>query len=230
MSRLLENEFDDILLDFKKEIKAKTEDNPSFSIVGSPLKESSYLLVGNNWGGDTTTPQQKEMPLVNDILLDPKNHTYKGYINFYTGLFDGDKGKTIEFLNQAVYTNGNWLRTPNESAKYESTLTTFNEISIPYVRRLIDLVSPNIIICFGNSERSATQGVFEAIGLDRIFWKVDSIKRSETNNGWSTYFYQYKGFSIYSFPHASKLSVWNTNIGENDNYKSLKNQLMHLID
>jgi hypothetical protein len=221
--KLLESEFDKLLSDFKSEIK-KIKFKPSYALLGSALMKSRYLIVGNNWGGNSESPVQTEMPLVNDILVEPNNPTYKGYLAFFGQMFDY-KWKLINFLSKSVYTNGNFIRTPNESKKYKDQLEKGRLLSHAFLKQIIDYVNPDIIICFGNGEASGTNSVFEALGEKDKFWKRPDIQTVPAGK-WSTYKFDLyigkKKYLIYSFPHASKYQMWKDDIQDNKFFKEIQ--------
>lgn len=229
MDRLLQDEFNKIVIDFNNDID-KAKKNLSFSIVGTPLKECPILLVGNNWGGKVNIPSQTKMPLANDILVYPEVSTYMGYIDFFTFLFSNNKLQTIDFLNKIVYTNGNLIRTPNESNKYKELLEYGHQLSLKYLKRLISLIKPHIIICFGNGDKSATSAIFKSFGITKDFWKHDNIITIKTENNWNTYMINITineiNYKIFSFPHSSRFNTWKKNIGSNTNFQELKKEII----
>lgn len=231
--KFYEEEFNTLIKNLKSDLKNGRLD-ASYSIVGSALIESPFLLVGNNWGGNENQPSQTSMPLVNDILVEPKNSTYSGYINFFTDIFEGNKALSVQFLNTSVYTNGNLIRTPNEKSKYSELLETGRNLSEKYLKTIIEIVNPSTIICFGNSEDSATSAITKTLSNnnDLEFWKMESNNVVQTNNKWNTYQLKIhsngKEYNIYSFPHASRYGTWNGNISKNSNFKSLQNLIKNL--
>lgn len=231
--KFYENEFKKILNDFRSDLK-KENLKASYSILGSALKESTFLLVGNNWGGDENQEPQKSMPLVNDILVEPNNSTYRGYLAFFTEIFQGNKALAVQFLNGVVYTNGNLIRTPNENSKYSGLLKTGRSLSAKYLLEIIEIVKPTTIICFGNSEYSATSAITKVLTEDDNvqFWKLEPDKIAQTNNKWNTYQYKIeskgKQFDIFSFPHSSRYNNWKKEISNNENFKSLQSRIQEL--
>jgi len=223
--QLFELEFKEIVKGITREVR-KIDQDWKFSISGTPLISSSVLVVGNNWGG-YEGDNQITMPLCNDILAYPTVPTYRGYFDFFLEIFGKDKIKTMQFLNSIVLTNGNFIRTPNENDEYNDKLEIGFEISNKYLRRIIDLVKPLVIVCFGNSERSATSAISKAVGLEKEFWKLDHVAIVKTNNNWNTYHFdkQHTGLKsdIFSFPHASRLSYWKNELENNENFKRLRN-------
>ena len=71
-----EEEFNEMVKEFSKNLKKHKKDlqkfgfKGSYSILGSPLKKSNVLIVGNNWGGYLKQSSQKIMPMVNEILCE----------------------------------------------------------------------------------------------------------------------------------------------------------------
>ncbi len=230
--KFYELEFQKIIKDFKSDLKGL---NVSFSILGSALMESKFLLVGNNWGGDENQKSQSSMPLVNDILVEPNNPTYRGYLDFFTDIFDGNKTLAVQFLHGVVYTNGNFIRTPNESSKYDENLQKGRNLSKKYLQEIIEIVKPSTIICFGNSEHSATSAIINSLqeNEDIPFWKLGSGKIFQTTNNWNTYQFKIeskgKRLGIYSFPHTSRYSSWKKEISENENFKSLRQRINNCL-
>lgn len=226
MNLLLETEFQELITEFRNELKNYKIKSASFSLLGSPLIETDFLIAGNNWGGNQDIKPQKNMPLVNDILAEPNNPTYRGYIDFFSLLFDSEMSKTVDFLNRAVYTNGSFLRTPNEQKDYQETLNIGCEISPRYLKKILDLTKARIIICFGNSERSATSSLVKSLNITGEFWKIEGIKRYATENNWSTYKLCHSesgiDYELYSFPHSSKFHQWSKGIGKNAIFTNLK--------
>src|SRR5690606_12463844 len=108
MEELFELEYQEINKRFKNEIKTFGK-NLSYSITGTPLRQSNVLIVGSNWGGTDDIPSQIQMPLINDILADQNNQTYKGYLDFFVKTYSDNKLQAIDFLNRIVYTNGNFI-------------------------------------------------------------------------------------------------------------------------
>lgn len=229
MTILLESEFQELLTEFRNELKNSEYKRSSFSLLGSPLMESDFLIVGNNWGGSQGIKPQTHMPLVNGILTEPENPTYKGYIDFFTTLFNSEKGKAIDFLNSVVYTNGNFIRTPNEQKEYADTLNFGYEISPRYLRKIVDLTKAKVIVCFGNSERSATSSLVKSFNITEEFWEIEGIKRCPTKNNWSTYKLNHsesgRDYEIFSFPHSSRLHTWNKDIEQNEIFIDLKTKI-----
>jgi hypothetical protein len=224
--KFYEKEFNTIVKDFQSDLKVENL-KISYSILGSALMESQFLLVGNNWGGDENQKSQVTMPLVNDILVEPNNSTYRGYLDFFTDIFKGNKALAVQFLNRVVYTNGNLIRTPNESAKYNEILKSGRILSKKYLAEIIKIVKPSTIICFGNSEDSATSAITKILLNDDVkFWELEQAKAIQTINKWNTYQIKIesmgKQFNIYSFPHSSRYGTWKKDISENENFKSLQ--------
>ena len=228
MEQLFELEFNEIVKGITKDIR-KINRDWKFSISGAPLMSGKVLIVGNNWGG-YEGDNQITMPLNNDILAYPTVPTYKGYFNFFIEIFYQDKLKTIQFFNTIVLTNGNFIRTPNENDMYNDKLDAGYEISNKYLKKIIDLVKPSVIVCFGNSERSATSAISKALDFEKEFWNLDHVIIKKTHNNWNTYHFdkQYDGFKldIFSFPHASKYNYWKKDIENNQNFQNLRN-LIH---
>ena len=226
MNHLFEREFLEISNGIAKDIKEIGQDW-KFSILGTPLISSKILLVGNNWGGTGAGDSQCIMPLCNDILAYPTVSTYKGYLDFFLNLFDEDKHTTINFFNGIVYANGNFIRTPNEHTEYNQMLDLGHEISNKYLRKIIELIEPVVIICFGNSNRSGTSAVSKALELEKEFWNQEDIIAHKTSNNWYTYHFTGRlnssEFDIFSFPHSSKYNYWKKNIEQNPNFVNLKN-------
>ena len=231
MTQLLESNFHDILKRFKKEV-AEHKKDLSFSIIGSALISSDVLILGNNWGGDEDVASQLAMPLVNDILVDQSNPTYRGYFTFFHRLFDLDKLKAINFLNRVIYTNGNFIRTPNEKQRYNESLELGYNLTNKYLTEMIKVTNSKIIICFGNSDRSATSAAFRALGISTEFWKIKDIDIQPTSNKWSTYHlslqYESRTYDLFSFPHSSKFNIWGTDIESNSIFENLKRQLVDI--
>lgn len=229
MSKLLEKEFQELITEFSDELKNQQHKRISFSLIGSPLKETGFLIVGNNWGGNLDMDSQTNMPLVNDILAEPNNPTYKGYIDFFSTMFDSEKSQTVDFLNRVVYTNGNFLRTPNEKKEYAETLNYGYEISSRYLRKIIELTKARIIVCFGNSERSATSSLIKSFNITDKFWKIEGIKRYSTKNNWSAYKLNHSesgiDYEIFSFPHSSKYNLWKEDIEQNEAFIDLRTKI-----
>lgn len=225
--KFYEKEFKKIIENFQSDLK-KENLKVSYSILGSALKESQFLLVGNNWGGDENQESQSSMPLVNDILVEPNNATYRGYLDFFTEIYRGNKALAVQFLNGVVYTNGNLIRTPNENSKYNEILKTGRNLSKKYLQEIIEKVKPSTIICFGNGEDSATSAITKVILRDDgvKFWKLEPDNVIQTKNNWNTYQFKIeskgKQFNIYSFPHSSRYVNWKKGISENENFKSLQ--------
>ena len=228
MTQLLESNFDDILKRFSDEV-AQHKEGLSFSIIGSALMQSDVLILGNNWGGDEDVASQVDMPLVNDILVNQSNPTYRGYLNFFQRLFVCNKLEAIIFLNRVIYTNGNFIRTPNETQRYSESLELGYNLTNKYLTEIIKVTRSRVIICFGNSTRSATSAAFRALGISGDFWKIKNINIQQTYNKWSTYhlsvLHEGRTYELYSFPHASKLNIWGTDIESNPIFFKLKRQL-----
>lgn len=230
--KLLEHKFDEIIKNFKSRLNLKA----SYSILGSALFETPILLLGNNWGGDENQESQIHMPLVSDILTEPNNPTYSGYIKFFTEIFNGDKGKVIQFLNIIVYTNSNFVRTPNENTKYAELLKKGKALSEEFLLEIIEAVNPSIIICFGNSDDSATSTILKILDENNEipFWKLNPDKVVKTRNKWNTYQFKIesnsKCYHIYSFPHSSRYNSWKEEISKNGNFKSLQKQIKSVFN
>ncbi len=228
MERLLEQEFLEIVSDFGSEESVR-EHKLHFSVLGSPLRHSRYLLIGDSWEITGEIETQVHMPLVSDILANPRNKAYRGYINFFNVMFNGNSLKTLELLNKAVFTNGNWIRTPHEGKEHAEELAIGRELSKTYLKAIINLVRPEVIICFGNSEFSATSSVFKALGETKNFWEIEDRHYEPTINNWSTYeFSIYQNshhFKVFSFPNSSKFHIWNANIEDNEVFIHLKSMI-----
>lgn len=221
MSTILEKDFYNILHDFEADLKACTS-KLKFSLIGSPLQKSGLLVLGNNWGGEEG-PSQSSMPLVNDIPAYQDNQTYRGYLQFFLLLFDQDVSKLISFFSNIVYTNGNFIRTPNENIQYKKDLQLGVELTRKYLKKLIEVIEPKTIISFGNSETPGTNSLFKALGIETDFWKMKApeMVHQPTCNNWSTYHYPAlqaggKNYQVFSFPHASRFNLWKGYIEKNE--------------
>jgi hypothetical protein len=226
--------FKDIAKRFGNELRKEGKDL-TYSILGTPLRKSKVLMMGSNWGG-AKGDSQWEMPLVCDILNECyKPGTYNGYLNFFLQIFEDDLGKTIDFFNRIVYTNGNFVRTPNEKSEYQTKIQAGNRVTPKFLREIIDFVEADIILCFGNSENSATNSLFKTLEIETNFWKLgkEIMHHSPTCNDWGTYHYpnlktKYGAFQIFSFPHASQFNRWKKDIDKNPNFQTLQKQLLTL--
>lgn len=228
MERLLEQEFLEIVADYGSEPDVK-DNKLNFTVIGSPLRQSRFLIVGDMWDVSGEVESQMQMPLVNYILSNPLNKTHRGYINFFNVMFNGNTVKTLDFLNKSVYTKGNWIRTPHLGREHAKELGIGRKLSETYLKAIIELVQPEAIICFGNSEFSATSAVFKALGENHNFWEVENRYYEPTNNNWSTYkFTIYHGadaYNVFSFPNGGKFHIWNANIEENEVFRELKSTI-----
>jgi hypothetical protein len=229
-SLILEKEFYEILQDFQTDLK-KSQSKLKFSLIGSPLQKSDILMLGNNWGGEGG-PSQSQMPLVNDIPAYQDNTTYREYLKFFKLIFDDNAARLVPFFNKMVYTNGNFIRTPNENIQYKADLQLGVALTRKYLKKIIELVEPKIILCFGNSETSGTNSLFKSLGIERDFWKMEKevMFHQPTSNNWGTYHYpdiniSEVSYQIFSFPHASKFNLWKGGIEENEVFKRLKGEL-----
>src|SRR5690606_27701539 len=124
--------------------------------------------------------------------------------DFFTDIFDGNKALAVQFLHGVVYTNGNFIRTPNENSQHGEKLEIGRNLTKKYLQEIIEIVKPSTIICFGNSEHSATSAIINSLqeNEDIPFWKLESGKIVQTTNNWNTYHFKIeskeKQYNIYS--------------------------------
>ncbi|OGS72027.1 MAG: hypothetical protein A3F91_03670 [Flavobacteria bacterium RIFCSPLOWO2_12_FULL_35_11] len=240
-SPLLIQEFDLLLQEFRSkipeyekrvqnEIKSDHLIPVSYSLLGTALFESKVLIIGNNYGGDPSqiSPQLR-MPLCNDMFNDPKNPTYNGYIRFFKELFDGNENKATLFLKDIVYTNGCFIRTPNQSNAYTSYISNGIEITKPILNQIIDYTKPEIIICFGNGTHSATAVIAALFNYSNKYWKDDNVKYYRLSKKTSSYEFlansSNKNIRIFSFPHSSRIKQWGKELKNNEIYCELKKSI-----
>ncbi len=224
-----EEEYNQINKDFFLNLE-KEYQNKSYSILGSPLFKSRYLILGNNWGGSSDAPSQKTMPLINDILAYPNSSTYLGYINFFTKFFNGDKYKMVHFLNNCVYSNTCFLRTPNESRKYQELRNYGYKYTLSFLERILSIVEPNIVICFGNGNNpTSTHSITKILGYDDFYWKDPIVNVVNLNANANSYIingnFKELSIEVFSFPHASKYNIWSNCLENKESFKLLKNKI-----
>jgi len=224
-----EKEFNDVVRDFEANLNEEYK-HESYSFLGSPLMKSDYLVVGNNWGGDKTIEPQREMPVTNDIL-DPENKnskTYSGYIKFFITLFHGDKSKAESFLLHAVYANACFIRTPNQSKKFKDMLNYGYKYSRNFLKRITLLVSPKVIICFGNGENpTCASTIANFLGIREDYWTEKNIERIPLINSFNSYIMEGEFGSnrikVFSFPHASRYHLWSSSLANTKSFIELMN-------
>ncbi len=227
---IFEEEYKQILNKFCNSLDGKYKKH-SFSILGSPLVEAKFLMLGNNWGGENEIPSQKSMPLVCDILAYPNEGTYLGYINFFTKIFDGDKYNMIKFLNQIVYTNACFLRTKNETNKYHEDLKYGYKASLPFLEEIISIVKPHVIVCFGNGNNpTCSSSISEILGYGDEYWTNENVERLNLGKKANSYLIDSIGnnlsVTVYSFPHASRFNSWGKLLDNNYIYSKLKREIL----
>lgn len=225
-----EEEYNQINKEFYSNLKREYK-GKSYSILGSPLFKSKFLIIGNNWGGGLDTPSQKNMLLTNDILSYPKTGTYLGYINFFTKICNGNKYKMVHFLNNCVYTNACFFRTPNESKEYHKFISYGYECTLPFLKRIISIVEPSIVICFGNGNNpTATHSISRILGYGDNYWKDPKVKAVNLNTNANSYIINGKfndmAIEVFSFPHASKYNIWSKSLDKKESYELLKSKII----
>lgn len=224
-----EDEFNQIKKDFYSKLKREYK-GISYSILGTPLIKSNFLIVGNNWGGAKEIPSQKSMPLVNDILSYPTTGTYSGYVNFFTKIFNNNKFKMVNFLNNIVYTNACFLRSSSEKSEYQKLLFYGYEHSLPFLKRIISIVEPNTIICFGNGNNpTSTFSIAKILGFDDYYWKDTQVKVVNLNSNANSYIFNgifnELTIEVFSFPHASVYNRWSKSLEKKESFELLQNSI-----
>lgn len=198
----------------------------SYALTATPLFQTSVLVVGNNWGGNVDDPLQRRMPLANEMLVYPTQATYRGYLHFFRTVFDGDDWRMLTFLQRIVYLNGNFVRTPNQGAHYAELLALGREVSAPFLREIIELVAPEIILCFGNGPHSGTDAVAAALGKSDDFREDEDIVKTPAHNRTFAYCFPAAPLlpesTVYSFAHGNRYNQWMPGIEQNVVFRELK--------
>jgi|GEM_PF-4425500 len=228
---LFKSEFEEIVRDFKNGLP-KEYQLKSYSFLGSPLMKSDYLIIGNNWGGPETEPSQNEMPNRSDIL-DPQNQgstTYRGYKSFFLTLFENDESKLVSFLERAVYTNACFIRTPNTDAEYREILNYGYRYSYVFLKRIISLVDPQLIVCFGNGNNpTSTSTISRMLGMSEKYWTDKNTEQIPLANKTNSYIMRgkigIKSIEVFSFPHASKYDIWSSSLETRKSFIVLKGKI-----
>ena len=198
----------------------------SFALTATPLLRTSVLVVGNNWGGNVDEPLQKRMPLTNEMLVYPTNPTYRGYLHFFRTVYDGNDWQMLKFLHRIVYLNGNFVRTPSQAGHYAELLELGRKISAPHLRRLVELIQPELILCFGNGPHSGTDAIATALGKADNFRDDESIVRTAAGNNTFAYCFSADPLlpegTVYSFAHGNRYNQWMPGIEQNVVFRELK--------
>ena len=198
----------------------------SYGLTATPLLRTSVLVVGNNWGGAVDAPPPKRMPLTNEMLVYPTNPTYRGYLHFFRTVFDGDDWRMLTFLHRIVYLNGNFVRTPNQTAHYKDLLALGRTVSAPHLRTVLDLVRPELIICFGNGPHSGTDAIATALGKATDFRADEELVKTPAGNRTFAYCFPagplLPDSTVYSYAHGNRYNQWMPGIERNVVFRELK--------
>ena len=234
---LFEREFYEILDSFEQEQKQidwsiKDKSFPiRYSILGSPLMESNLLIMGTNWAGGPEIPTQSSMPLVNDILAYYiESQTYRGYLNFFK-LLIGNLDQTIGCLNNSILMNGCFIHTPKQGSGFRKLVQKGFELSKPYIKEIIDMVKPKIILCFGNGNNpTGTSQISSILINDDQYWLLkDRVIQFPLSDNMSSYHYNTSNknsdIHVFSFPHASRFNQWKKGLEMNGHFRELKKRL-----
>lgn len=225
-----EQTFDDLNTRFKSKV-SQYDEHLSYSILGSPLKECKTLLVGSNWGGEESIESQKHMPKKSDLTGYSSVPTYSGYLRFFEKVFNHDSQRARRFLSDIVYTNGNFVRTPNEKSwKSQDKLRFGFNLTIPFLLEIVKIVKCDTIICFGNNRKKskwpATRAVLKALGLHEFIHEIQRVKNCKTAGNMNSYYlkvaHEGRDYDLFSFPHSSKLGLWQSKIEDNPNFRKLR--------
>lgn len=227
-----ESEYQEILKDFKKELREKQktvfEKDLSFALLGSPLMQSEVVIISNNWGGSMEQDSDEEMPNKNELLAFPNFPNNIKLRNFLEKIFENGTS-TEDFLSQTVYLNACFIRTP-----YTDDITRFGfELSLPYLKRMLDIIQPRIIICFGNGDNpNATHSISKLLGIGDDWRENSTMIKCMISSHSNCYFFEGKmegrDLEVFSFPHANNMrwnaEEWN-NLMNNKIFLMLKEKL-----
>lgn len=236
------NKFNEIRTNFENELRAKQEivsnTNLNYCILGSPLFKSDYLILSTNWGGPIEKESGQNMPTVNELLAFPTLKNNCILIKFFTKLID-DNCKLIDFLNNSIYTNACFIRTPNTKDDQNKRILNLGfDISLSYLRQLINVIEPKVIICFGNGEsgHSPTRSIVKIMNMNTKWW-LDLNEEQNIKISAQSYCYQFENsiddklIKVFSFPHSNNIARWTEQIGK-DFHKNnfIFNNLKYIIN
>lgn len=238
----LKEEFDQINSDFRAALKIQQSSvynsDLNYAILGSPLMTSNILILSTNWAGPIDKPSDQIMPDTNELLAFPNEVNNRNLLNFFD-LALGHREKTSLLLSKSIYTNACFIRTPNTKGVNYSILKLGFELSLPFLLRMIDLISPKLILCFGNSKNdnlTPTHSISKLIGKE-LWWEDESKEkitpRSTSYNFTGTI--NNKMITVYSFPHANNFSRWNSNEwslfkSKNKSFQTLREDLKKILE
>ena len=227
---IIRSEFDDILKELKDEALDFSKKYPdtiiSYQLLGSPLMFSNTLLLGIEWEESIGMHTQKEMPLVNEILVHPNNYTYKGYLSFFSSMLDNDLTKIVQYFNSIIFSNGCLFKTPKDGPHYKEILKEGYARSKNFIQDIIDQTGVQNIICF-NSDASYTARIVGEILFDiDNFWGCFEGISEDLASGHHTMQFEGKGrydnITAYCFPNVNELKIWDLEMMDNPVYQNLK--------
>ena len=219
---LYETEFQHLLDELRREVPR----GHSYALLGSPLMRSRVVVLGNNWGGALDTPPQRRMLLTSDVLIQPTNATYRGYLKFMQRGFGGHRARTLEFFQQTVSGNANLIRTPTEAKTYAAQRTLGQQLSPKYWQRMLPLIDPAVVLCFGTGAGGAFDLMGQILELPSAPFAHPDLETERLANGWNCYRLALGRRTLYGFPHGSRLDLWWRDIEQNPLFRKLFQQVM----
>ncbi|MCK5371218.1 MAG: hypothetical protein KAQ62_21810 [Cyclobacteriaceae bacterium] len=201
----------------------------NYKLLGSTLQTSHTLLLGINWEDIDGFKSQQEMPTSNEILANPNNSTYKGYLDFFSTILDNDFEKTVDYFQSIVYSRCCLFKTDAQGELRKKIMRDGYFSSKPILKKLIDITGVDTIICFNNEAYFTTRIVGEIIFDIDNFWGNFRGVSNDLASGHHTLEFdgkkKYKGITAFCFPHVNDMKIWDLEMMGNDVYRDLKEKL-----
>ena len=124
-----------------------------------------------------------------------------------------------------------FIRTPNEKSTESQDKLRFGfNITTPFLLEVIELVKCETIICFGNNRKKskwpASRAVLKALEMHEFIHEIQEAENCRTARNMNSYFITAsvngRNYNLFSFPHSSKLGIWQDKIEDNPIFNKLQ--------
>ena len=142
----------------------------------------------------------------------------------------GKSAVGIEVPNQSstlVY-----LKELLESKEYQKLISYGYEYTLPFLKRIISIVEPSTVICFGNGDNpTSTHSIAKILGYGDYYWKDHKVKVVNLSANANSYIINGNFndiiIEVFSFPHASKYNIWSKFLDKKESYETLKSKIIY---